>query len=625
MRVLSRGKTVYDEKFHQGVNIIRGQNGSGKSTISDFIFFILGGEFSDWKDAATRCDEVQAEVKTSNGVMTLRRHTDSKTSPVYIFFGSFAEAEGYALEGWQRFPIRRQENSESFSQVLFRSMNIPEAKSDGASNITMHQLLRLCYSDQRTPPPRLFRFEPFDTQNIREAIGDLICGISGYELYESHLKQRKLEKDLSEVSSKLSGLLRALPPDDALRSADSIKIALNDLDAEKNELESAIRRLDEDSLEDVSEHIKSRRDDHSLITKQTQKLKILEDKILNIELEIKDILSFDLYLMDLLKKLQLAETSSDILGAIEFTHCPSCGAVISNVSESSCCSLCKENKSSEQDNSRYNLIRLDIEMQLRESKQLMRHKDSELKSLKVEYKITSSSYSSSVSSFAMKYSASIGPREKYLTEKSLRIGQINAEIVYLTRSLVTASEVDDLSEQKSSLQQNLDKLKDKISMLNRAVNKRRKAALKEISDNAVALLHADCKRQEEFENAREVKLNFTDDAVFVDGQMNFAESSNVFLKNSAILSLFLSAGANKQFYHPRFLLLDNIEDKGMEVERTHLFQRLIVEKATELEIPYQVIFTTSMMNPELELDDYVIGPSYTREKRSLDFNQTSLS
>ena len=91
----------------------------------------------------------------------------------------------------------------------------------------------------------------------------------------------------------------------------------------------------------------------------------------------------------------------------------------------------------------------------------------------------------------------------------------------------------------------------------------------------------------------------------------------MYLKNAAIFGMFLAAREDEGFFHPRFVLIDNVEDKGMEVERSHLFQRIIVERATDLEGPYQVIFTTSMMNPELELDEYVIGPRYTSDCKSL--------
>ena len=49
LRVLKSGRPVYDQAFHEGVNIIRGDNGSGKSSIADFAFFVLGGEFDNWK------------------------------------------------------------------------------------------------------------------------------------------------------------------------------------------------------------------------------------------------------------------------------------------------------------------------------------------------------------------------------------------------------------------------------------------------------------------------------------------------------------------------------------------------------------------------------------------------
>ena len=141
------------------MNIIRGENGSGKSTIADFIFYVLGGEFGNWKTAAALCDQVQAELVTQGGVISVRRDVGKSLTPMQLFFGPMAEAEKHGLDGWEAYPIRRSESRESFTQILFRASGIPEAQSQGASNITINQILRLLYSDQRTPSAFLFRYE----------------------------------------------------------------------------------------------------------------------------------------------------------------------------------------------------------------------------------------------------------------------------------------------------------------------------------------------------------------------------------------------------------------------------------------------------------------------------------
>ncbi len=131
------------------------------------------------------------------------------------------------------------------------------------------------------------------------------------------------------------------------------------------------------------------------------------------------------------------------------------------------------------------------------------------------------------------------------------------------------------------------------------------------------ILKKDLKRQEAFENPTIFSVNFGDDAMLVDGKMNFAESSNVVLKNTSILSLLLGASYDAEFWHPKFLLMDNIEDKGMEQIRSHNYQKILIEESKNAKFPHQIIFTTSMLDPALEESKLTVGAHYTREKKTL--------
>ena len=203
--VLTRnGHIAYDEQFHKGVNIIRGENSSGKSTITHLLFYGLGGSYVDFVPQAKKCQYVYVEVNISECVVTLRREiklTDEdrveSMSGMQIFWGNLSEALSGDCDS-QFFGYKTTENTKSFSNALFELFGFPLVVGD--NNITIHQLLRLMYIDQESPTGSLFMFEVFDSQITRETVAELLMGIYDSELYTAKLSLRDMQKQLSDIN-----------------------------------------------------------------------------------------------------------------------------------------------------------------------------------------------------------------------------------------------------------------------------------------------------------------------------------------------------------------------------------------------------------------------------------------
>src|SRR5690606_20311851 len=130
--------------FHDGVNVIRGRNSSGKTTVMDLLAFSLGAENIRWKPEALRCTATIAEVQLNGSMACLQRNIDAaQQQPMSVFWGSYEDSQKVGMHKWELYPFKRSAHKISFSQALFDALDMPQAQGDGASNLTMHQLLRV--------------------------------------------------------------------------------------------------------------------------------------------------------------------------------------------------------------------------------------------------------------------------------------------------------------------------------------------------------------------------------------------------------------------------------------------------------------------------------------------------
>ena len=179
-------------------------------------------------------------------------------------------------------------------------------------------------------------------------------------------------------------------------------------------------------------------------------------------------------------------------------------------------------------------------------------------------------------------------------------------------------------EQLELLKKELAELAALIKTLNIEIDEKEKQqhenhriATRKIKEYTLNILRADLDRQGEFKTGKIVDVNFQKDTYALDGKNNFSASSKIYFKNAVLFSIFFAAVELDFFRYPRFILCDNMEDKGMEKERTQNFQRVITSLSEKIKKEHQIIFTTSMIADELNNTRYCVGDEYGETNKTL--------
>ena len=619
--VLYEGKYVYDEKFSLGVNIIRGENSSGKSTIMDLIVFAFGGEITQWKKEAAMCDCVFAEVSINNSTITLKREIEEKRGrPMEIFWGSFEAASNSAGEDWQKYPFQRSESKESFSQVLFRALEMPEVRGDKSLNITMHQILRLIYVDQVTPFDRLFRFEQFDSALHRNTISDLMCGFYDNILYEKQLKLDQNNKQYDAIEHDLKNIYRILGAAEQEMNLKKLEAVLSELKHKSSELYDELRKMKEspsdfkDKVPDLASNIRNE------LTRIKSDVADLQDEKEQLVFEIEDSRQFIDTLRNRLEALFKSNVTRSALGEIIFEFCPSCLAPINDEYESSVCSLCKSKRETKEDFEHPLRMQQEMELQIFESTGLL--EDRKRRLAEIDHLLPS--LLSRKDELRYKYDsierAATTEYEAVIEDISRQIGYIERSIENVHERAKLLSTIEELVLKKGELNSEISILKDEIASLKESQVRKKEIAYSQIADLTVQLLKSDLEREESFQRANAVSFNFGDDNISVDGRRQFAASSMVYLRNSFHFALLWASAIHSFFNYPRLAIFDNIEDKGMELARSHNFQLTLVNLSEKMGVDHQIIFTTSMVAPDLNNSKYTVGDYYNHNNKSLRMN-----
>lgn len=621
--VIMRGANrVFDERFHRGVNIIRGENSSGKSTVLNILVHGLGGDITQWSEHALLCDRVLVEVELNGRSATLSREIARQTKrPMDIFGGGIEDAFKAGIEDWRRYPYLSSEGKQSFSQAVFALLNLPEVQTETSGKITLHQLLRLLYSDQLSPVENIFRFERFDAPITREAVGRFLCGAYHPEIYENEVRIKLLDNEQSEVSAKLASIYAVLG---------DVKHSLNEdwAAAELNQLHATLRRLEAEIEAAERELFSDEGGETFTLTAQREAFDALQGRqsavtevrrqIEALELEIADSAHFIAALEAKLDALKDAGLVSDEIGSVDFLWCPSCYATLDREVGAHACHLCKSPFDEDRLRTRVVNMTNDVGIQLRQSGVLQRARQGELEDLRAEERTIEAQWRAAADRLSTLQRTPSSDLRSRLRTLNQRAGYVQREIEDVQEKAGLIEKLSLLSRRKAEIAGDLSRLNDRNAELKASEQDRLSTSYTQIADRTRDFLHDDLPRQEAFQNARSISFGFGADKISVNGESYFSASSLVILKNSFLAGFLFAATDDAAFRHPRLAILDTVEDKGMEPERSRNFQKLLVAASDAAKVDHQIIFATAMIAPDLDNATFTVGRFSSHDQRTLD-------
>jgi hypothetical protein len=501
---------------------------------------------ADWSEVVLLCSRVLVEVQLNGKAATLSRAiSKSPGQPMEIFGGDYDSSRLAARADWTLYPYRRSASQESFSQALFRLLGIPEVASDVSGNITIHQILRLLYSDQLSPVEEVFRHDSrFDSPALRDAIGRLLAGAYEAALYDNEVKLRDLTREFDAKNAELRSLFAVLGQTEHSLTLDWLEGQRRTLQIERQELQDKIEVAERDLYATA---------DSDRLTLQAQNNAYTEVQSLQEELgkarserdattlAIADSASFIASLEQKLTALNDASLTAEHLGEIRFGYCPACYAPIdeANGIASHACHLCKTPFDSERAKGRIVSLINDTALQLKQSRLLQSKRQERVarqeiaaENLELRWRAASEKLASL--------------RRLPSSEARARLRELQRQSGYFDRQLEDLNEktrliglIDQIAARKNELNDEIGKLRTENDKLRFSQQRRLEHAYSAIADEVRDLLRNDLRRQDSFENPRNIQFDFAANRISVDGHSYFSASSRVILKSSFILGFLL--------------------------------------------------------------------------------------
>ncbi|MGR2826294.1 AAA family ATPase [Acinetobacter sp. 1124_18A] len=608
---------VFLGNFKAGLNVITGSNSSGKTTILDLIAYTLGMEDVPLKKEALSCDESYLELKINGSTILLKREiSDVSRRPISIAYEKLDinKIEEYK---WNLFQMNRSEKI-SYSQIFFNLMDNKETNLEASSDLTVHQILRCIYAAQPFIHSPILTTSLFDDALTRKTIGEYLLGFYNNDLYIKEVTLKEKVKEKSKTATELNFLKNIFKK--------SIFTFSNKTAAEKRilKLEEQLLKYKEELVnkrktpkkienENLKTIEKINKDLNTLVTKKRQ----LENEKNQLSISALDSQFFINELIDRLDRLDESEFIQNV-SKVNFEFCPSCLSKLEH-SPTTSCNLCKCVSENEDETDTSPLLRMKNELliQIDESKKININREKKIN----EIIININTINGDINSLSHKLNSLTEhwtDQEKLnISNLSISIGQIDNEIKEINKILPLYEETKYLEDKIEDLTSDISILESEIKDLEEESHQQKIKTMKQLNNNLANLLKQDTPREKEFINPTHINISFRDNQIFINNKNKFSESSMVILRQMFHLALLQTADQIETMRFPRFLILDGIDDGGIEPERNINLQKVIKETVDSFKNKSQIILATSVTHLNEELKPFIYNRIFTAESKSL--------
>ena len=592
----SGDKYFYESpKLEKGINLIVGDNGSGKSTFTYFIEYCLGNKIKYFeKDNNKEYIEI---VNDTNNFVELHILINSKKYQLKRFIGKndiFINDENDISV----YPINRNQNvifSDWFLEKL--GISISELNMGTYSwKLNLSDLLRLIIYDQDTESKKIFK-APVDTNFvtdsliIRKTIFEVLLGISSDEYFKKHDELKAITKKKDSALSALNDFNEKYSGVDLDKKGIQEKIEVYNKTLEKAYSERKLYLSTNTKIDDKAEFINKIQEE--LI--QTD-LKISEQNLLNNNYQIEYNKVSKLYenQQNEIREIEKIIFTNDKLNLFAFKLCPFCMSSHEPIKNHCLCG--SEIKDENYEKFVYNSNEYDI---------ILKHKTKSIETLQIAL----DSYFKEITSIKNE----LNLLSKKSNDLTIKLKKLISSIEFSGNTEL----VDSLNDKILDTKKDLDKFeylleisikKEELEEVFDSVNKKYKSKSKEFKKLQLEFIAQNKSLIEEFNkiycdllkkssagaNIAEIDEDYMP---IVDGGVYKNKSADVPLRLMYYFTILALSLKNETVKHPGLLIIDTPEDSGIDEDNLKNDLSLInsvIEQGETSKKDYQIILTTGI-------------------------------